>query len=311
MDMHTQIADDATAARKAELLRSLRGIKGKYKRYIGAPIRYGGGKSLAVGHLVERLPAGLTRLASPFIGGGSFEVACARELGIEVIAYDIFDILVNFWRELLQDPAALADSLAELTPDKATYKAVKARLQAHWQGEIKLPTHELAVCYYFNHNLSYGPGFLGWMSKIYEQPKRYDKLLRRLRDFSAPGMEVACLSFEQSIPLHQGEFLYCDPPYYLGADSRMFRGIYPQRNFPIHHKGFAHERLRDLLCAHRGGFLLSYNDCPTIREWYKDFEVVDVVWQYTMGQGETRIGMNRLADGRGHVKQSHEIMILG
>ena len=296
---------------KAELLHSLRGIKGKYKRYIGAPIRYGGGKSLAVGHILEHLPDGITHLASPFLGGGSFEVACARELGIEVTAYDIFDILVTFWRELLHDPARLADSLAELSPDKATYNEIKARLQAHWDGEIRLPPHELAVCYYFNHNLSYGPGFLGWMSKIYTERGRYENLLRRLRDFSAPKLRVDCASFEQSIPQHQGEFLYCDPPYYLGDDSLMFRGIYPQRNFPIHHKGFAHERLRDLLHGHRGGFILSYNDCPTIREWYADYRIVDVRWQYTMGQGETRIGANRIADGRGHVKKSHEILVVG
>lgn len=295
---------------KVELLRRLRGVKGKYKRYLGAPIRYGGGKSLAVGHLLEHLPDGISRLASPFLGGGSFEVACARELGIEVTAYDIFDILVNFWQALLDDPQALYDSLLQLQPCKETYAQVKARLKAHWNGEICLPPQELAVLYYFNHNLSYGPGFLGWMSKIYEDAGRYDSLLRRLRDFSAPSLQVHCLPFDESIPRHNGDFLYCDPPYYLGDDSLMFRGIYPQRNFPIHHKGFRHEHLRDLLRAHRGGFILSYNDCPTIREWYANFKIVDVQWQYTMGQGETRIGVNRIADGRGHVKKSHEVLIL-
>jgi DNA adenine methylase len=68
--------------------------------------------------------------------------------------------------------------------------------------------------------------------------------------------------------------------------------------------------LRDLLREHRGGFVLSYNDCPTIRGWYADFDVVKVEWQYTLGQGETRIGLNRLANGSGHVKSSHEILII-
>lgn len=297
---------------KDVLLKSLRSVNGKskYKRYLGAPIRYAGGKSLAVGHIIERLPDGITRLVSPFLGGGSFEVACARELGIEVTAYDIFDILVNFWQTVLTQPHALYESLKELQPCKETYAKVKARLKAHWKNKIHLPPRELAELYYFNHNLSYGPGFLGWMSKIYEDPGRYQSMLRRLRDFSAPSMQTHCLSFEESIPQHNGEFLYCDPPYYLGGDSLMFRGIYPQRNFPIHHKGFDHKLLRDLLYEHHGGFILSYNDCPTIREWYADYRVVDVQWQYTMGQGETRIGLNRIADGREHVKKSHEILIV-
>lgn len=303
---------DAPGTSKAALLNELRGGKGKYKykRYIGAPIRYAGGKSLAVGHILEHLPDDIPRLASPFLGGGSFEVACARELGIEVTAYDIFDILVNFWQTLLANPAQLYESLKELSPTKETYREVKQRLKAHWDGEVCLPPRELAALYYFNHNLSYGPGFLGWMSKIYENSGRYESMLRRLRDFSAPSLQVQCLPFDESIPLHKGEFLYCDPPYYLGGDSLMFRGIYPQRNFPIHHKGFDHGLLRDLLKAHRGGFILSYNDCPTIREWYAEFKIVDVRWQYTMGQGETRIGTNRSADGRGHVKKSHEILIV-
>lgn len=117
-------------------------------------------------------------------------------------------------------------------------------------------------------------------------------------------------SFEQTIPQHKEEFLYCDPPYYLD-DGKMFKGIYPQRNFPVHHKGFKHEVLRDLLYEHVGGFVLSYNDCDTIRDWYTDFEIIEVKWQYTLGQGETRIGKNRIEKGMGHVKKSHELLIIG
>ena len=90
----------------------------------------------------------------------------------------------------------------------------------------------------------------------------------------------------------------------------MFKGIYPQRNFPIHHNCFNHEKLKDLLYSHKGGFVLSYNDCSVIRKWYKDFEIIEVAWQYTMGQGETRIGFNRINVNRNHVKQSHEILII-
>jgi DNA adenine methylase len=90
----------------------------------------------------------------------------------------------------------------------------------------------------------------------------------------------------------------------------MFRGIYPQRNFPIHHNNFNHHALRDLLLNHhKGGFILSYNDCSVIREWYSSCKIVEVAWQYTMGQGETRIGLNRINSNRNHIKFSHEIII--
>ncbi len=87
--------------------------KGKYKyvRYNGLPIRYAGGKSLGVGHIVEHIPADIDKLASPFIGGGSLEIACAKELGMRVKAYDIFDILVNYWQVQLKSANELANNL--------------------------------------------------------------------------------------------------------------------------------------------------------------------------------------------------------
>ena len=299
---------------KAEFLKALesKGLH-RFSRYNGLPLRYAGGKSLAVGHVIEAMPDNITHLVSPFFGGGSVEIACARELGMTVQGYDVFEILVKYWQVQIKSPSRLADRLERWTPDQDTYKAVKAVLQRHWRGEAKIDSAlELAAHYWFNHNLSYGPGFLGWMSKIYEDANRATRLIDKVRKFKGKGMSVRKGSFERVIPRHEQDFLYCDPPYYLSGDSKMFRGIYPQRNFPVHHNGFDHARLRDLLKAHKGGFVLSYNDCDVIREWYADFEIREVEWQYTLGQGETRIGKNRLENGTAHhVKNSHELLIVG
>ena len=286
--------------------------KYRYGRYSGLPLRYAGGKSLAVGYVVEQLPAGLTRLVSPFVGGASVEIACARELGIHVKGYDVFDILTDYWQAQLASPVDLAERIAEWEPTKEVYASVKKRLKGHWDKSEPIEDKlELAARYWFNHNLSYGPGFLGWMSGIYEEPDRFQRLLDKVRTFSCPRLTVEHGSFKDTMPSHRDDFLYCDPPYYLDGDSRMFRGIYPQRNFPVHHKGFEHELLRDLLRRHRGGFVLSYNDCSTVREWYSDCRIVEVEWQYTLGQGETRVGKNRLDRGdTGYVKGSHELLII-
>ncbi len=284
-----------------------------YKRYVGSPLRYAGGKSLAVGYVVERVPQDIDRLVSPFIGGGSVEIACANELGLDVVAYDLFNILCTYWQVQISDPEALATRLSRWEPTQETYRQVKERLRAHWKDESPLDDPlEVAAHYWFNHNLSYGPGFLGWMSRIYENPVRYERLLSRVQSFDCPTLEVRQGTFEETIPQHEGDFLYCDPPYYLNGDSRMFRGIYPQRNFPVHHNRFDHEALRELLGQHRGGFILSYNDCSAIRELYAAYPIIEVGWQYTLGQGETRIGKNRIENGVNHnIKDSHEILIIG
>lgn len=300
---------------------SRRGVK--YKRYLGAPIRYPGGKSFAVGYIVELLPENINRVISPFLGGGSVEVALANELGIKVIAFDIFDILVNFWQVLL-DPRKKREMLSilrQLKPNKQTYAEVKGVLKRHWRftqygegSEEFVITDKvlLAAYFYFNYQLSYGPGFLGWPSSVYLNEETYQGMLEKLEEFEAPNLEVHQADFRDVLPRYRNDFMYLDPPYYIGPDSKTFRGIYPMRNFPIHHHGFPHETLRDMLKEHKGGFILSYNDCPTIRNYYKEYKQFFPKWHYSMGLGETRIGKYRKERGSDtHKKESHETIIYG
>ncbi len=290
-------------------LRSCSASKNKYKRYLGSPLRYAGGKSLAVGYVIQLIPENVKRVVAPFIGGGSVEIAIAKELGIEVIGYDIFDILVNYWQVQIESPEDLYNELKKLKPNKKNYAGIKEILKKHWKKEIRLEKNKLAAYYYFNHNLSYGPGFLGWPSSVYLNEKRYNTMLEKVKNFRVEKLKVFQGDFVEVVPKHKDDFMYLDPPYFLEGDSKMFRGIYPQRNFPVHHNNFDHEKLYRLLKKHQGGFILSYNDCKQIRQWYKDYEIYKPSWQYTMGQGETRIGLNRIANGSNHVKKSHELLI--
>jgi DNA adenine methylase len=97
------------------------------------------------------LPTTIKRLVSPFIGGGSLEIAVAKEIGIPVIAYDIFDILVNYWQIQITKPKDLYDLLKQLKPNHETYSHVKQELKEHWLGKKKLEPITLAAYYYFNH----------------------------------------------------------------------------------------------------------------------------------------------------------------
>ena len=48
---------------------------------------------------------------------------------------------------------------------------------------------------------------------------------------------------------------------------------------------------------------MTYNDCPILREWYQEYHQVFPEWQYTYGQGETRISANRLKGDGTNTKQ--------
>jgi DNA adenine methylase len=290
------------------------------------PIRYAGGKSKAI-KIITPYVKDIDKIVSPFIGGGSLEVHWAS-MGKKVIGYDLFDVLVNFWNVLLNNKDELVLKLKEIVPTGDEYNRIKEILMKwdntqnmlkdwktkHYVREdiITLDNITAAAYYYFNHNTSYGPGYLGWGSSVYLKEKKWNDMIDKISKFDLPTLSVNQGSFETVIPNHSEDFLYLDPPYYLEKDSdnKMFTGIYPMRNIPVHHNGFDHEKLRDLLHNHKGGFVLSYNNCETIREYYKDFELFYPEWSYSMGNGETRIGKNREEMGITNSKESHEILIV-
>lgn len=313
-------------------LASIKTDKG-FKRVSLSPLRYAGGKSKAVGLILQHLPAlREKKIVSPFFGGGSVEIAMASELGYEVIGYDLFGMLVNFWQQAIAHPTELADELAKLIPDEENFTRNRHILLHYWdtikpsdlsyktKKHIELTADEKtrltesplmqAVYYYYNMQLSYGPMFLGWQSSVYLNPARYTGIVDRIREFRPGNLTLAQDSFENVIEKHANDFLFLDPPYYLGTDSKMFKGIYPNSNFAIHHNAFDHTLMCSLLKKHRGGFFITYNDCPTIREMYKEYTQMFPSWQYTYGQGETRVGKNREDAGGGTTKESHEIFII-
>jgi len=294
------------------------------------PIRYAGGKSKAYKIITDYIPKlpYPQRIVSPFIGGGSLESKWSSELGIDVLGFDIFDALVNFWQTLLDSPNELADKLQELTPTKEKYAEIKEIL-VQWEytqdmlkdwktdyykrDPIELDKLTAAAYYYFNHNLSYGPMYLGWMSKIYESQTRWDNMVHAIR-----GYKNSCLKVEKGncfdvIEQFDKDFLYLDPPYYLDkdADNKMLKPMYPNCNIGVHHTGFDHELLRDKLHNHKGSFILSYNNCETIREYYKDFDLYYPEWHYSYQAGEKRVGKHKKERGVDHSKkESHEILIV-
>lgn len=312
------------------LLKKLKNKNGTYKGVISSPIRYAGGKSKAVGLILEHLPSNVKKIVSPFFGGGSFELCVSQQLGIEVIGYDVFDMLTNFWNILINDKDNFLRELStfEITHEEFTknrhillhhWETIKPHdLTYHTKKVVELTDAEQglltnnkllqAVYYYYNMSLSYGPMFLGWGSSNEINKDKFARRLNKLKTLNLKNLSIKTLDFQQAIKNHPDDFLFLDPPYYLGGSSKMFKGIYPNSNFAVHHNNFPHDELLKLLKNHQGGFILTYNDCKEIREMYKDYQQFFPEWKYSYGQGETRIGKNR--EGTNHIKKSHEILIV-
>lgn len=76
------------------------------------------------------------------------------------------------------------------------------------------------------------------------------------------------LDFERCIKRYDKEetLFYLDPPYFNTE------AYYENVEFGTED----HKRLRDVLNNIKGKFLLSYNDCEEIREFYKDFSIEEI-----------------------------------
>jgi DNA adenine methylase len=68
-------------------------------------------------------------------------------------------------------------------------------------------------------------------------------------------------------------FFYLDPPYYSTEDM-----------YAVEFAWEDHVRLRDTAATMQGKFLLSYNDCPEIRELYEGFPMFDFTRVHSMAQ---------------------------
>lgn len=85
---------------------------------------------------------------------------------------------------------------------------------------------------------------------------------------------VENLSFEKIIDKYDREysFFFCDPPYF---ETCGYKDKFGEEEQLI---------LRDKLKSLKGKFLLTINDHPKVREWYKDFNIEEVQVSYSISK---------------------------
>jgi DNA adenine methylase len=241
-----------------------------------SPLRYPGGKSKAVKHLLGYLPAGLQEMCSPFLGGGSFELACAAR-GIKVYAYDNFYPLVNFWKCLLEDPAYIRNMLLHryYPINKDYFKFLqKSYEQTNESDPYTYKTFYNAAIFYALNRCSFsGTIFSGGFSPGH--PRFTKKVINELANFKICNFYIGYADFSESIKSHPDRFLYCDPPYFTRR-----KNLYGRHG--NNHKYFEHEKLASLLKA-RDNWMLSYNNCPEILELYQGYRIEYPAWSYGLG----------------------------
>jgi DNA adenine methylase len=231
-----------------------------------SPLRYPGGKSRAVSAIVRLIPANIERMWSPFLGGGSVELACAAR-GIRVFGSDLFEPLVNFWNYLLTDATQLADAVEDYLPlpKPRFYHLQKTYLM------MSDPLERAAVFFALNRASFSGATLTGGMSPGH--PRFTKSSIQRLRDFSVDRFSVRHCDYREAIANAPDEFMYLDPPYIIGSKLYGYKGNM--------HTNFDHKELARIL-KDKSQWILSYNDSEQVRQLYEGYEILTPEWVYGM-----------------------------
>ena len=290
-----------------------------------SPLRYPGGKTRAITVLQQQFEkwdiSGTNgTLISPFFGGGSFEFSSGAQ---HILANDLFEPLYNFWSQTRDNRSAVVDEVTSIKASgfkKEDFVAARG-ICCNISGELP-PERRAGYYFAINRSSFNGSTFCGGFSSESESKRFTESSIRRLTEINLEHVEFSNEDFEPFImrvcPQNAHNInaaMYLDPPY----DLQLKRSYLYGRDGDMH-QSFDHTRLRDLLarisvgalcdddCATSSAqvvpqtatpfrrWILSYNDCPHIRELYSDnnlFEIKTAHWSY---------GMNRS-------KKSSEILI--
>lgn len=107
----------------------------------------------------------------------------------------------------------------------------------------------------------------------------YKSELARIKD-RLRNTFVENLSFEKVIEKYDREYtvFFCDPPYF---ETEGYGNEFGEKE---------HLLLRDKLKNTKGKFILTINDHPQVREWYKGFNIKEVQVNYSISREMTARG---------------------
>lgn len=189
-------------------------------------------------------------------------MALTKELSfLPINAHDEFDILC---RQLRGEDFTLMYLDEELQLAEQMFPPPEAE-QVKWllQSRAALSDVRRAAAFYklqrYSYNASGGSYGVGscdirrFLRDIWECSHRLKDVVLENKDFEEL---IAARNDPQTL-------IYCDPPYY---EAECYSVEFPRSD---------HQRLHDVLAAHNGFVMVSYNNCAYIRELYDDFYIYE------------------------------------
>ena len=242
-----------------------------------SPLMYPGGKTRFWPIFKQHLPDNTTEMISPFIGGGSIELNCAAR-GIKVTAFDLFEPLVNFWQYFIEDSTKLIDFMLTIFPlsyeQKKYYHEIELKPnQKDYIGKIYSDFERAALFLCMNKQSFRGFTLSQSQTKGYSKGSANPTLFKKFRNWKNPNITVNQSDYKSVLDQYEGKFMYLDPPY---VDKEHYYGLQKNRNEFDHY--FFQNRISNL----KNKWILSYAKHDLILDLYKDFNIFQCSWAYTI-----------------------------
>ena len=254
----------------------------KTLKSLKTPLRYPGGKSRAVVKLLQFLPNlnEYKEFREPFLGGGSVSLEITKRYpDIEIWVNDLYEPLVNFWKELQHNGEDLEDAILSkknFHPDRDTARKLFNDSKEDINDKEK-SNFDRAVAFYIVNKCSFSglPECSSFSPQASESNFSFAGI-ERLSEYSEliENWKITNKSYEELLTDWNGAFVYLDPPYDIKDN------LYGKKGGM--HKTFDHDefaRACDHFTAH---MLVSYNSSQIIKDRFHEWTVGEFAHTYTM-----------------------------
>jgi DNA adenine methylase len=237
-------------------------------------LKWAGGKTRLLRHLLPYVPETIEDYYEPFVGGGAMFFAIHDRVANRSHLSDLNDELVNAWIVVRDSPYELLEALAKLRTEDSMefYYQIRA---AQWPED----SIDRAARFVYLNQTSWnglwrvnrkGEFNVPWGARPFRGLTARQLLGLRLALSSA---DVDREDFRGALAVARaGDFVYLDPPYLPLSDTSKFF-FYTEQRFRAPDLGSLAEMCTDL--TNRGvAWVLSNRDTPLVRELFGWADVV-------------------------------------
>lgn len=234
-------------------------------------IKWVGGKRLLRKEIIKEFPEMISRYVEVF--GGAAWILFAKEKHAEIEVYnDVNHDLANLFRCVKYHGGALQEELKWNMVSRENFEQSMEEYHNPNLTDIQRAARffVLVKCSFGAKMQDFSGARMSFRNTIHELESFQERLKSTI---------IEQMDFESLIKRYDrtGALFYADPPYYKAEN------YYKDKFLETDHL-----RLKQVLDQIKGRFVLTYNDCPYVRELYKDYCIIPIQRQSNIAATSTK-----------------------